>query len=89
MDKNDWGVKRVCLSCAARFYDFDKSPIVCPSCGATFDPEYLIKRKTKTVQEKNEDVIEDIDVADDDDLIDAEDDLDDAEDEVALEDAKN
>ncbi|MDR2781707.1 MAG: FYDLN acid domain-containing protein [Holosporaceae bacterium] len=85
MSKDDWGVKRTCLSCSTRFYDFNKSQIVCPACGAVFDPEYLLKRKTRTFQEKNDDVIDDIVV--DDDLVDeSEDDLDDADD---TEDAKS
>jgi uncharacterized protein (TIGR02300 family) len=61
MDKKDWGVRRVCLTCGARFYDFSKSPIICPSCSAVFDPEYLSKRKAKAVHEKSEAVVDDID----------------------------
>jgi uncharacterized protein (TIGR02300 family) len=30
------GLKRVCASCATRFYDFNKDPILCPKCGAEF-----------------------------------------------------
>ena len=30
------GTKRTCQGCAARFYDFDNSPIICPMCGAEF-----------------------------------------------------
>ncbi|MDR3180156.1 MAG: TIGR02300 family protein [Holosporaceae bacterium] len=56
MEKEKWGTKRVCLACNVRFYDFDKSPINCPVCGAFFDPEHLYKRKTKNSQEKSEDV---------------------------------
>jgi uncharacterized protein (TIGR02300 family) len=85
MDKDDWGTKRVCLSCATRFYDFGKSPIICPACGAMFDPEYLLKRKIKTGSDKSDEVIdEDIDVVDDG-LIDAtDDDLDDRDDEIVI-----
>jgi uncharacterized protein (TIGR02300 family) len=36
--KPEWGTKRICLSCGARFYDLNRDPIVCPSCGAPFDP---------------------------------------------------
>ncbi|MDR3151752.1 MAG: TIGR02300 family protein [Holosporaceae bacterium] len=61
MNRKDWGIKRVCHSCSARFYDFNKSPIICPACGAAFDLEYQYKRKTKSFYEKNEDV-EDIPV---------------------------
>ncbi|MEO1472228.1 MAG: TIGR02300 family protein [Pseudomonadota bacterium] len=37
MPKPEWGVKRTCLTCAARFYDMMRDPIVCPNCGAEFD----------------------------------------------------
>jgi len=37
--KPEWGTKRSCQSCGARFYDFHKTPIVCPACGATFELE--------------------------------------------------
>ena len=39
MAKPEWGTKRICQSCGAKFYDFNRSPIVCPACGATFEPE--------------------------------------------------
>ena len=37
MAKPEWGVKRTCLSCGARFYDLQREPIVCPACGAHVD----------------------------------------------------
>ncbi|MDP6346544.1 MAG: TIGR02300 family protein [Alphaproteobacteria bacterium] len=36
MAKPEWGTKRICLSCGARFYDFSRDPIVCPACEAPF-----------------------------------------------------
>jgi uncharacterized protein (TIGR02300 family) len=33
MVKPELGMKRVCVSCATRFYDLSKSPAVCPKCG--------------------------------------------------------
>lgn len=33
------GAKRVCVSCAARFYDLARSPPVCPKCGTEQPPE--------------------------------------------------
>ena len=41
MAKPEWGTKRICQSCGARFYDFGRSPITCPACGAVFDLEIL------------------------------------------------
>ncbi len=39
MAKPEWGTKRICLSCGAKFYDLLRSPILCPACGTEFDPE--------------------------------------------------
>jgi uncharacterized protein (TIGR02300 family) len=30
------GTKRICSGCAAKFYDLDRSPIVCPTCETVF-----------------------------------------------------
>lgn len=50
MAKPEWGVKRICPSCGARYYDMRKDPPVCPTCGAQFDPEALLKsRKARPV----------------------------------------
>ena len=38
MAKAELGLKRVCLGCGARFYDLNKNPATCPSCGKVFDP---------------------------------------------------
>lgn len=48
--KPEWGVKRTCHSCGAKFYDLKRDPIVCPKCGTTFDFETALKsRKVRTV----------------------------------------
>ena len=48
MAKVDLGLKRTCLSCDMRFYDFRRRPIICPGCGAEVDPENLVKgRKSR------------------------------------------
>ena len=84
MAKPEWGTKRICQSCSAPFYDLRRDPIVCPKCGATFDPESVLKsRRTRSVEEEavekpkekaepaGEDVELDTDeeVADDDDVL--------------------
>ena len=45
MIKTDLGTKRVCPSCAARFYDLQKRPIECPKCAFAFEPEILLKQR--------------------------------------------
>ena len=35
MEDFDKGAKRKCTSCSTLFFDFGKSPIICPNCGAT------------------------------------------------------
>ena len=38
MAKPEWGLKRICTGCGARFYDLKCDPILCPKCGVTFNP---------------------------------------------------
>ena len=50
--KPELGTKRVCPSCAARFYDLQKRPIECPKCNFAFEPEMLLKtRRTRLPEE--------------------------------------
>lgn len=39
------GTKRTCPSCAARFYDLLKNPIVCPKCSANFIAAAILPSK--------------------------------------------
>ena len=52
MSKLEWGTKRTCQSCAAHFYDMRKDTIICPKCGATYDPEAVLKSRRGRVVEK-------------------------------------
>ena len=36
MSKPARGIKRVCPSCGARFYDLNRTPIVCPVCQSVY-----------------------------------------------------
>ncbi len=71
MAKPEWGKKRICLACNTKYYDLNKSPIICPSCGSEFDPDiYLKSRKgknlsTKVVSEKKQNMSEDMTNMDD------------------------
>ena len=71
MAKPEWGKKRICLACNTKYYDFNKSPIICPSCGIEFDPDIYLKSKkgknlsTKVISEKKQNMSEDISNIDD------------------------
>ena len=45
MSKPDWGVKRTCQGCGARFYDLNRTPIMCPKCGTKNDPAAPTKQR--------------------------------------------
>ena len=45
MAKPEWGGKHRCTHCSAVFYDMQKSPIVCPACEKTHEPESLLKAR--------------------------------------------
>ncbi len=47
MVKAELGTKRTCPSCAARFYDLLKNPIVCPKCGVSFVAATLLPSKAE------------------------------------------
>ena len=50
--KLEWGAKRTCLSCGARFYDMRREPITCPKCGTAFDPEAVFRpRRARSAPE--------------------------------------
>ena len=76
MTKPEWGVKRICPACGLKYYDFKKSPIMCPSCNVEFDPDiYLKSRKGKSFSPKvvaeNSDIsnLDDIDVENDEGVV--------------------
>ncbi len=39
MAKPDWGTKRTCPGCGAKFYDLRRSPVTCPKCESLYPPE--------------------------------------------------
>lgn len=45
MAKPQWGNKRMCHSCGGRFYDLNRSPIICPVCNAVHDPDRVPKAR--------------------------------------------
>jgi uncharacterized protein (TIGR02300 family) len=63
MSKPARGIKRVCQSCGARFYDLGRTPIVCPSCQAVYQVTQPTSRRGERapvpeVREKVEPAVE-------------------------------
>ena len=71
MAKPEWGRKRTCQVCGKKYYDFNKSPIICPCPEAVeFDPDLLLRsRKGRGLSSKaivvDNDLSEDISDIDD------------------------
>lgn len=94
MSKPEWGVKRLCPSCSALYYDMKKNPPVCPKCSTEFDPEQLLKSRRRVVADEKvkkpvvaetEELVEDIEVEEvdgDDEVID---DVEDGDDDIEVE----
>lgn len=96
MGKVDLGEKLTCSSCGARYYDLNKTPALCPKCGAENARPKVFKTKKaeaaakpvkdtpepKKAKDGEEGDVEDLeDVEDeDDDLLNDDDDLDDDDD---------
>lgn len=97
MANPEWGTKRICQSCSAKFYDLNREPIVCPKCHTEFDPEAFLKtrrsRPSSSVEKDTEVApgvvvdpeVEDVEVAEGDEAVVA--DGDEEEDEDLIEDA--
>ncbi|MEX1147094.1 MAG: FYDLN acid domain-containing protein [Sphingomonadales bacterium] len=75
MAKTEWGTKRTCPKCGERFYDLRKpSPLECVACGATFEPEVVLKSKQPApVEEVKKPKKVRVETADDGDLDDIKD----------------
>ena len=52
MVKPELGLKRICVSCGARFYDLAKAPAVCPKCGTEQPPDQPRPRRGGNVVER-------------------------------------
>ena len=45
LETQELGLKRKCSNCNTKFYDFNKSPIICPSCGSEYNLDNLLKSR--------------------------------------------
>lgn len=97
MPKDEWGVKRLCAACGARFYDLHRDPVDCPKCEATYTPAPAPGSKgkvskaaaapvaaAKVEDDEDEDVavVEEVVIDDDEVVVDADADDDDDDDSV-------
>ena len=67
MVKPEWGRKRTCQVCGKKYYDLNKSPIICPCPEAVeFDPDLLLRSRkgrglsSKAIVVDNDELSEDI-----------------------------
>jgi uncharacterized protein (TIGR02300 family) len=56
--KPDLGTKRLCGSCGAKFYDLNKTPIVCPKCETVFIPVAAARARPEAAKVAPEPVAE-------------------------------
>ena len=56
MAKPDLGAKRQCQSCATKFYDLNKDPILCPKCGAIFQVVALARAASQDDDEEEAEI---------------------------------
>ncbi len=54
MAKPELGAKRQCQSCATKFYDFNKDPILCPKCGTVFHVAPLARVAARAEEDEPE-----------------------------------
>jgi uncharacterized protein (TIGR02300 family) len=53
MAKPELGLKRVCVSCGAKFYDLTRQPAICPKCGTEQPAEQpRLRRAAAAADEK-------------------------------------
>jgi uncharacterized protein (TIGR02300 family) len=87
--KPELGAKRQCQSCATKFYDLNKDPIVCPKCGAVFHVAAISRASGRTEDEETEVEKENPDTVSLDEVVEAENAPEpiDVDDEVEIDDA--
>ena len=66
MAKPEWGTKRT-GPCGTKFYDFNKRPIICPSCGGKVNTSEVLPKSLKKDKPNLEKSIQKNDVENSDD----------------------
>ena len=55
MAKPELGAKRQCQACAAKFFDMNRDPIICPKCGTVFQGATMRAERATAKDEESED----------------------------------
>ena len=55
MAKPELGAKRQCQACAAKFFDLNRDPIVCPKCNTVFQGAAVRAERVSAKDEESED----------------------------------
>ncbi len=55
--KPELGTKRVCPACGIKYYDLNRNPIVCPSCGTVFEVVAPTRAAAAAAERKPEPVV--------------------------------
>jgi uncharacterized protein (TIGR02300 family) len=53
--KPELGTKRQCQNCAAKFFDLNKDPIICPKCGTVFQGAAAARARPAAKAEEEDD----------------------------------
>ena len=67
MAKPEWGTKRT-GPCGTKFYDFNKSPIICPSCGGEVIINKVKIKNTKIKEKPSDNLPKDKEESNEDDI---------------------
>ena len=67
MAKPEWGTKRT-GPCGTKFYDFNKSPIICPSCGGEVIINKVKNKDTKIKEKPSDNLPQDKEESNEDDI---------------------
>ena len=54
MANPDLGTKRLCSGCGAKFYDLNRSPILCPKCGTAFEIHETARARPDTARSRKQ-----------------------------------
>ncbi|MAC61792.1 MAG: TIGR02300 family protein [SAR116 cluster bacterium] len=67
MTKPEWGTKRT-GPCGTKFYDFNKSPIICPGCGGEVIINKVKNKDTKIKEKPSDNLPQDKEENNEDDI---------------------